>query len=96
MAILIAMGNHENKAMIGVYKSEVVAAVALASLSFGAFSKAEKERALAERLGNHHPAFEQVMSRVGLPEGAGKMFGWGALAVGSMGIAGLFKARRFK
>jgi hypothetical protein len=90
------MKTNEHEYMVGLYKGQVVTAMALAALSFGAFSKAEKERALAERLGNHDPAFEQVMGRVALPEGAGKMFGWGALVVGSMGIAGLFRARRSK
>lgn len=73
---------------------EIAAAVAFAGLSFGAFSKAEKERALAENLGQGHPAYEQVMSGVSLPEGVGKTFGATALVVGAMGISGLRASRR--
>lgn len=88
------MSEHDHSGLRGFYKAEIAAAVAFAGLSFGAFSKAEKERALAEKLGQGHPAYEQVMSRVSLPEGAGKTFGTTALVIGAMGIWRLRASRR--
>ena len=88
------MSSNERDNFVGVHKAEVVAAVAFASLSFGAFSKAEKERALAERLGPKNPAYEQVISRVDLPEAFGKTFGTTAIIVGAMGLSGLRRTRR--
>jgi hypothetical protein len=88
------MTTHDHSGLKGLYKAEIAAAVAFAGLSFGAFSKAEKERALAEKLGQDQPAYEQVMSRVSLPEGAGKTFATTALVIGAMGIRGLRASRR--
>lgn len=88
------MSKHDHSGMIGIYKLEIAAAVAFASLSFGAFSKAEKERALAEKLGPAHPAYQQVMSRVSLPEGIGTTLAASSVMIGAMGLSGLVAARR--
>lgn len=88
------MSDLSNHHMVSIYKTEVIAAVTLATMSFGAFSKAEKERALAERLGESHPAYEQVVSRVSLPEGLGKTLAGCAAAAGLMGLSGLLLARK--
>lgn len=88
------MSTYDHRGLKGLYKAEIAAAVAFAGLSFGAFSKAEKERTLAEKLGPSHPAYQQVVSRVSLPEGLGKTFGATALVVGAIGTAGLRASRR--
>ncbi len=73
---------------------EVVTAVTLATLSFGAHSRAEKERALAEHLGPKHPAYEEIHRRAALPTGVAQTLGLTALVVGAMGITGLRRSRR--
>lgn len=88
------MNTYDNSGLRGFYKAEIAAAVAFAGLSFGAFSKAEKERALAEKLGPGHPAYEQVISRVSLPEGIGRTLAASSIVVGAMGIVGLRSSRR--
>lgn len=88
------MSTYDTSGLRGLYKAEIAAAVAFASLSFGAFSKAEKERALAEKLGCGHPGYEQVISRVSFPEGLGKTCGATALFAGAMGVSGLRASRR--
>jgi hypothetical protein len=86
------MSSYDPTGLKGFYKTEIAAALTFAGLSFGAFSKAEKERTLAEKLGPGHPAYKHVMSRVSLPEGAGKAFGATAVVVGAMGFPGLIGA----
>ena len=76
------------------YVGEVAAAVTLASLSFGAQSKAEKERAFAEHLGPKHPAYEEIHRRASLPAGLAKTLGLTSLIVGAMGAGGLMGSRR--
>lgn len=77
-----------------LYIGEVAAAVTLASLSFGAQSRAEKERAFAEHLGPKHPAYEEIQRRASLPAGIAKTLGLTALFVGAMGASGLRASRR--
>ena len=88
------MSSYDPTGLKGFYKTEIAAALTFAGLSFGAFSKAEKERALAEKLGPSHPGYEQVMSRVSLPEGFGRTLAATSVIVGAMGVSGLLAARR--
>lgn len=68
---------------------ELVAAATLATLSFGAHSQAEKERARAESLGPQHPAYEEARLREALPSGLAKTMAGTALVAAAMGVTGL-------